>query len=70
MACNRSQARPKGARSIPTFHTRQEMAERLLISVRSVDRLIQAGHLRAHKVGGQVRISDEDFLAYVASTRA
>lgn len=63
-------SRPKGARTIPTFHTRKQVAKRLLISERSVDRMIKAGELRAHKFGGQVRISEEDFLAYVASTRA
>jgi excisionase family DNA binding protein len=62
--------RPKGARTIPIFHTREQVAKRLLISQRSVDRMIKAGELRAHKIGGQVRISEEDFLAYVASTRA
>jgi excisionase family DNA binding protein len=55
---------------MPTFHTREQVAARLLISERSVDRLIRAGSLRAHKVGGQVRISEEDFLAFVAGTRA
>lgn len=55
---------------MPTFHTREQVAKQLLISERSVDRLIKARKLRAHKFGGQVRISEEDFLAYVASTRA
>jgi excisionase family DNA binding protein len=44
-------------------------AERLDVSVRSVRRWIKAGELRSHRLGGQLRISEDDLQAYLARRR-
>lgn len=51
------------------FHSPAEIGRRLDVHAKTVKRLIKAGELRAHLVGGQYRISDEDFAAFVARCR-
>jgi excisionase family DNA binding protein len=45
------------------------VAERLDVSTKTVRRLIASGNLRAHHVGRQVRVSEEDLALYLADGR-
>ena len=48
--------------------SRQEAAERLAISLRTVDGLIRRGQLRAYRIGPKlVRIDEKDLQAFLAS---
>lgn len=50
-----------------TYLTRQQAAERLGISLRTLDGLIQRGGLPAYRIGSRlVRIRDTDLDAYLA----
>jgi excisionase family DNA binding protein len=51
------------------FHSVATVARQLEVSEKSVRRFIERGLLRAYKIGGQIRISEEDLLAYQASCR-
>ncbi|MET8361482.1 helix-turn-helix domain-containing protein, partial [Micromonospora sp. NPDC005171] len=53
-----------------TWHSPKAVAERLGISVRSVRRLMDRGELPKVKIGGLVRVHDEDLTAYEARQRA
>jgi excisionase family DNA binding protein len=55
--------------SIPRYHALKTVADRLDLSPRSVQRLIGKGVLPAIKVGGVVRVSDDDLLALIARSR-
>ena len=60
-----------GVRGRPVrLHTIDEIAELLNLSPRTVRRLIEAGALRAHRIGRLVRISDEDIAAFLAANRS
>jgi excisionase family DNA binding protein len=54
----------KSPRTIDRFWTPNQIAERWLVSPRTVRRLIEAGELRACRVGKQIRIRHADLLAY------
>ena len=45
------------------------VAQSLGVSEKSVRRFITRGLLRAYKIGGQIRIAEEDLLAFQASCR-
>ena len=45
------------------------VARQLEVSEKSVRRYIERRLLRAYKIGGQIRISEEDLMAYQASCR-
>ena len=48
--------------------SRQEAAERLAISLRTVDGLIRRGQLRAYRIGPKlVRIDEKDLQIFLAS---
>jgi excisionase family DNA binding protein len=51
------------------LYTLTEVANLLQVSVRSVQRLIASGRLRAIRVGRLPRISDAELDAYLASQR-
>ena len=51
------------------FNSPVEIGRRLDVHAKTVKRLIKSGELRAHLVGGQYRVSDEDFAAFVARCR-
>lgn len=55
--------------SIPKFHSLSAVADCLGLSQRSVRRLIDDGALVAHKIGGAVRISDNDLQQLIARSR-
>ena len=44
-----------------------DVSERLGVSHRTVTRLIDAGKIRAFKIGQQVRIRERDLDAYIAA---
>ncbi len=54
---------------IPHFFTVIEVARLLQISSKTVRRRIQCGELHAHRIGGQLRISEEDLAAFLARMR-
>lgn len=45
------------------------VAEKLDLSNRSVRRLIETGELPAFKIGGSVRVSDDDLAQLIARSR-
>ncbi|MGQ3041749.1 MAG: helix-turn-helix domain-containing protein [Brevundimonas sp.] len=57
------------SRATGQFHSPAEIGRRLDVHAKTVKRLIKSGELRAHLIGGQYRISDEDFAFYVARCR-
>lgn len=61
--------KPPKAPSIPRFHPLNVVAERLGLSPRSVRRLIDEGTLASYKIGGAVRVSDDDLVALIARSR-
>jgi excisionase family DNA binding protein len=54
----------KPAPAFERFWTPKQIAERWLVSSRTVRRLIEAGELRACRMGKQIRIRHADLLAY------
>tara|TARA_R110000787_G_scaffold100005_1_gene204817 strand:+ start:3890 stop:4072 length:183 start_codon:yes stop_codon:yes gene_type:complete len=51
------------------FDTIKSLAERWQVSERTVRRLIDKGDIKAHRIGDQIRISQEDRDAYERSQR-
>lgn len=51
------------------FHSVREVASQLGVSTKTVSRWIAAGTLHRHKVGRQIRVSDEDLEAFLATNR-
>lgn len=47
----------------------QAVAELLGVSTKTVRRLIAGGDLAAHRIGGSLRISEEDLRAYLSRCR-
>ena len=63
---------PAGARKgrpAPRFYTLSEISKSLGVSMRTVRRWIQSGALVAHRFGGVVRVSEADFLTFLALRR-
>jgi len=50
--------------------TREEMAERLHVSLSTLDRLVVAGELVARKIGRQVRFTEADYASYLEKAAA
>jgi excisionase family DNA binding protein len=51
------------------FYTLDAVAKALGVSEKTVRRRIAAGDLHVHRIGGQLRISVEDYRAFVALRR-
>jgi excisionase family DNA binding protein len=47
-----------------------EVAERLRLCPKTIRRMIDRGELRVHRIGRQLRISEEDLDAYLRKTRS
>ncbi|HSP45791.1 MAG TPA: helix-turn-helix domain-containing protein [Chthoniobacterales bacterium] len=62
-------ASPTGTKLPPCFFTIDEVAERLVVSPRTVHRWIAGGKLVVHRVDRSVRISEADFKAFLAVHR-
>ena len=58
-----------GAARQPTFHSISFIAADLDVSPKSVRRYIERGDLPAYKIGGQIRVSDEDYRQFLKSRR-
>lgn len=56
-------------RHTPRFYTLPEVAEALGLSVKTVRRRIEMGELASHQFGRSLRVSEEDFRAYIAVRR-
>ncbi len=62
--------RPARAAPAPTpLLTIQAVADLLGVSTRTVRRLIAAGALMPHRIGGSLRVSEDDLRAYLARCR-
>jgi excisionase family DNA binding protein len=61
-----SRVRPFG---VAKFLTIIQVAECLDVATRTVRRWIEAGDLVAHRVGGVVRIAEDDLRAFLAQHR-
>ena len=55
--------------SPPRLLSMARVAELSNVSVRTVSRWIKTGELHAHKLGRQVRVSEEDFMYFIAARR-
>lgn len=47
--------------------TPKDVAERLKISVSQVSRLVKGGKISAYRIGGSIKISEEDLNEYLQS---
>jgi excisionase family DNA binding protein len=47
----------------------ETLAARWGVSVRTLGRMVARGELKAHRIGSQLRFSDEDVTAYVRLRR-
>lgn len=54
---------------VPRLLSMQDLAERLSVSSKTISRWIASGDLRAHRLGRQIRIAEEDANVFVASRR-
>lgn len=55
--------------TVPSLRTIAQVAERLQVDDKTVRRLIKRGELKAYRLGRQLRISDDDLLAYLDKNR-
>lgn len=62
--------RIKQTRDAPIFLTLNQVAERWQVSEKTVRRQVDRNQLKAHRIGGQLRIAEEDLLAYEKLARA
>ena len=60
---------PKSSRPIGKFYTIQDIAELLGISLRTVHRWTTSRRLPAYKIGGLLRVSEDDLRAFLALHR-
>ncbi len=54
---------------MPELFTVDEVAERLRVSRRTIERLVAAGRIRVTRVGRRVLVTDRELEAYIASLR-
>jgi excisionase family DNA binding protein len=66
--CDVSVGARKG-RPAPRFFTLSEISKSLEVSTRTVRRWIKSGALVAHHFGAVVRVSEADFLTFLALRR-
>ena len=60
---------PTRARMAPRLLTVRAIAERLQVAEKTIRRLIAAGELPAHRIGGCVRVSEDDLLVFLSMAR-
>ncbi len=51
------------------FYTAKELAEKLKVNVMTIYRYINAGKLRAYKIGKEFRIDKEEFNKFLNSAK-
>ena len=54
---------------LPRMLSKQQAADLLSLSLKTITRKIQTGQLRSHRFGRSVRISEEDLAAFTAAGR-
>ena len=59
----------KSRQPVPHLLSMRDLAERLCVSTKTISRWIDAEQLPAHRLGRQVRISEEDAAAFIAARR-
>jgi excisionase family DNA binding protein len=47
---------------LPKYHTIKDVAERWRVSTKTVRRLVDRGELAIYRIGGQLRISNDDLI--------
>lgn len=52
------------------FYRMSEVSRILKVNRRTLERAVQNGELRVHKIGRSVRISKDDLLTYLLSVRS
>ena len=57
------------ASTIPQMYSVEEIASQLNISQKTVRRWVDAGQLHIHRLGRQIRITQEDLSAFLAIRR-
>ena len=50
------------------FFTAKELAEKLKVNVMTIYRYIDAGKLKAHKIGKEFRINNTEFTSFLKRT--
>ena len=53
----------------PRLLTVRATADRLQVAEKTVRRLIAAGELPTHRIGGCVRVSEDDLLVFLSKAR-
>jgi excisionase family DNA binding protein len=61
---------PKSSRPIGKFYTIHEIADLLGISQRTVHRWTASRQLSAYKIGGLLRVGEDDLRAFLALRRS
>ena len=61
--------RPAAGARLPRMLTVADMAERLHVSTKTVRRWIERGELHVHRIGRQLRISEEDAATFIGKGR-
>lgn len=54
---------------VPVFFSVRQLADRLSLSTKTIRRLIDSGELPVHRIGGQLRIAENDAARFVAKRR-
>jgi excisionase family DNA binding protein len=57
------------ARAAPRLLTVRATADRLQVAEKTIRRLIAAGALPTHRIGGCVRVSEDDLLVFLGRVR-
>ena len=65
----RAPARTQPSANLPRMLSKQQAADLLSLSLKTLTRKIQSGQLRSHRFGRSVRISEEDLAAFTAARR-
>jgi excisionase family DNA binding protein len=60
---------PASKSRLPVLFSVRELAERFGVSTKTVFRWIASGELPAHRLGRQLRIAEEDAIAFMATRR-
>jgi excisionase family DNA binding protein len=59
---------PTSTSSLGRFFSVSQVAESLGLSPWTIRKLIREGELRGYKVGGKMRVREDDLLAYLADS--
>jgi excisionase family DNA binding protein len=54
---------------LPKFFSVRDLAAQIGVSTKTVGRWITQGDLRAHRLGRQIRIAEDDAVSFIASRR-